>query len=100
MLTSETEEYLQKFQEATKGVDLELVYKDEVYQQLEDFADREMEAKIRENRLAIQSQQMNEQEILTQAVDYFRSQFEKKLVSNKNSTQLKQELERHKQGTG
>jgi hypothetical protein len=79
LLTQERDALLDAFEQNTAKVDLEAVYKDEVLEDLEHFADRELEAKRKENLLAIQSREAEQNAILATAVEEFRSAAESKL---------------------
>ena len=79
LLTQERDALLDAFEQNTAKVDLEAVYKDEVLEDLENFADREIDAKRKGNLLAIQSREAEQNAILATAVEEFRSAVESKL---------------------
>ena len=79
LLTRKRDVLLKEFEESTANVDLETVYRDEVLEELEEFSDRELEAKRRENRFAVQSMEAEQKAILAEAAEKFRSEFENAL---------------------
>ena len=99
MLARERDELLKDYEKTVADIDVEDVYKNEVFEQLETLADREIEAKRRENQLAIKSKEIEEKEILSEAVEKFRSSFEGKLAEGgeRPTSQLQQGLESYRQ---
>ena len=96
MLAQRMDEYLAEYKNTTEAIDLEVVYRDEVYEKIEEFGEREIEAKRRENMLAVKSKDMEEKELLVKATEVFRERFEKKLITitaGTSSRQLKENLE-------
>ena len=86
-LSQKRNSLLDEFRKSTDKVDLEQMYKDDVLENLENFADRELDSKRKENQLAIQSREAKEREILIKAGDDFRSALENELRKGYKTSQ-------------
>ncbi|XP_046851562.1 uncharacterized protein LOC124444914 isoform X2 [Xenia sp. Carnegie-2017] len=86
-LSQKRDSLLDEFRKNTDKVDLEQMYKDDVLEDLENFADREIDLKRKENQLAIQSREAKEREILIKAGDDFRSAMENELRKGYKTSQ-------------
>ena len=99
MLTQQKDARLKAFEESTAKVDVEATYRDEVLEKLEEFSDREVETKRRENLLAIQSKEAEQKSLLKKAVQEFRAAVESELRRSKeaSSKEMRREFETSKQ---
>ncbi|XP_046851563.1 uncharacterized protein LOC124444916 [Xenia sp. Carnegie-2017] len=86
-LSQKRNSLLDEFRKSTDKVDLEQMYKDDVLENLENFADRELDSKRKENQLAILSREAKEREILIKAGDDFRSALENELRKGYKTSQ-------------
>ena len=86
------------FKTTTAKVDLEAVYRDDVLEDLDRFADHELDTKRKENLLVIQSRITEQNKILAKAVEQFRSSMESELrICQEGSMQMQQRFQERKQ---
>ncbi len=96
--TEERDTLLDAFRKSTAKVDLEAVYRDDVLEHLDRFADRELDVKRKENQLATHSRMAEQNAILTTAEEEFRSSLEKELRrGGDGSRQMQQRFVERKQ---
>lgn len=98
LLIQKKDTLLDAFRNSTARVDLETIYKEDVVEHLDRFADRELDAKRRENLLAIQSKIAKQNAILATAEEEFRSSMEIELRKGEGgSRQMIERLKESKQ---
>ena len=98
LLTGKRDAIFDVFMKSTAKVDLEAVYRDDVLEDLDRFADREFEAKKNENLLLIKSRKAEQNTILAEAEEQFRSSMESELAKcEEGSRQMQQRFKEHKQ---
>ena len=86
------------FKTTTAKVDLEAVYRDDVLEDLDRFADHELDTKRKENLLVIQSRITEQNKILAKAEEQFRSSMESELrICQEGSMQMQQRFQERKQ---
>ncbi|XP_028397315.1 uncharacterized protein LOC114521097 isoform X2 [Dendronephthya gigantea] len=101
VLVKERDALLDAFKKITAQVDLEDVYRNDVLERLEDFADREIDAKRKENQLATQSRKAAQSAILATAEKTFRSMVENELSkAEEGAMQIEQRFPKYLQGLG
>jgi hypothetical protein len=88
LLVKERNAHLDAFKNSTEKIDLEATYREEVLEYLDRFADRELDAKRKENQLAIQSRIAEQNAILATAEEEFRSSVESELRGEAGSRQM------------
>ena len=91
VLVDERDALLDEFWKVTAQVDLEDVYRDDILEGLENFADREMDAKRKENQLAALSREAKQSAILATAEKEFRSIVENALSKAGDSAKQTEE---------
>ncbi|XP_028397313.1 uncharacterized protein LOC114521096 [Dendronephthya gigantea] len=98
VLVKQRDALLDEFKKVTAEVDLEDVYRDDVLERLEDFADREIDAKRKENQLATQSRKAAQNAILATAEKTFRSMVENELSkAEEGAMQIEQRFPKYLQ---
>jgi hypothetical protein len=98
LLVKERNAHLDAFKNSTEKIDLEAAYREEVLEYLDRFADRELDAKRKENQLAIQSRIAEQNAILATAEEEFRSSVESELRGEAGSRQMQHRFQGRKQG--
>ena len=98
LLIQKRDAHLQEFTKSTEKIDLEAVYMDDARKYLYHFADRERDAKKKENQLAIQFKEAKQNKILAKEEEQFRSSMETELRRcQEGSIQMQQRFQEHKQ---
>ena len=98
LLAQKKDTLLDAFRNSTAKVDLETIYREDVLEHLERFADRELDAKRKENLLAIQSKMAEQNATLAIAEEEFRSSMESELrKGEERSSRMQQHLKESKQ---
>lgn len=98
LLTKQRDTLLDSFKNSTANVDLEITYRRDAHENLDRFADREHEAKRKENQLTIHSKMAEQNATIATAEEEFRSSMESKLRKCEDgSRQMQQSLEESKE---
>ena len=98
MLTKQRDTLLETFKKSTANVDLETIYREDVFENLDRFADRELDAKRKENLLTIHTKMAEQNATIATAEEEFRSSMESKLRKcEEGSRQMQQLLEESKE---
>ena len=97
LLNRKRDAFLDTFTKITEKIDLETSYRDEAVKYLDHFAERQLDAKRKENQLAIQIRKAEQNAILDTAEKEFRASVERQLEGDWGSRQMQQRFQEREQ---